>query len=618
MSKSSTVSFLAALALAGWMAHGAAFAQEEPGDPSSLRIGRHTVRSGDTLEGLSRHYSGSAERWRENWRLNPEIENPHLLTPGQRIRVLMAPRLPEDTARVTQVSRRVEEKPHPYPWDATGVDHLLRERDGLRTREDSSAEVLFADTSVLRITESSLVFLQQVGRQLQGVPTDEIEIVEGQADLEAEGAGPRAAAVDIVLGETRAAPRPGPDGALQTRARRPDQGGAQLMVYAGESKVAAAGREVDVGRGMGTNVPQGEPPAPPEKLLPAPALVAPAAGSAWDFAHPELAWEPVPGAVHYTVEICRDADCGALEQRVPEVAGRRWTPERLAVGRYFWRATAVAASGLDGYPSPTRPFTVTADRVDREAPTGTIAAGGRLIRRGQRLVLGPEASLSVETRDGDSGVAEIRYLLDGRAVPPVVWSGGWEAGPHTAAAEVVDRVGNPARLGPLPFLSDPDPPVLAFETGGPGLVSRHGQPDWQPEPRSRRQVRRLARRGTLLEWSADGRVWLPIELPVSKRGAWTANGDRVTAGRAHADRPQVFLRAVLAEDPFAPASPAHLRPGELLRLTAEDSGAGVDHLSFGLGREAGGGGFYLWFESTDLVGNQSTLRWPLAEGRPGR
>lgn len=602
------VSRLALFVLAAALAQGAT-AQEAPPDSSGRPTGWHTVRAGDTLEALSRHYSGSAELWRENWRLNPEIADPHLLTPGRRIRVLLASAMPADSARVSRVSRQVEEKPNPLPWFSSGVDHLLRERDGLRTREDSSAEVIFADASELRITENSLVFLQQVGRALAGVAPDEIEIVEGQADLAARGGRPQTAEVDIVLGDTRAAPRPGPDGSLQTRARRPDAGGAQLMVYEGESRVAAAGVAVDVGRGMGTSVPQGAPPSPPEPLLPAPQLTAPAAGSSWDFAHPDLVWAPVEGAVHYTVEVCQDAGCGALERRVLEVAEARWTPDRLPVGRFFWRATAVAASGLDGYPSPAREITIASDRVDREPPAGAITAGGRLVRLGERLVLGPEASLALEAADGGSGIARVRHLIDGEEAAEEAWAGGWKAGDHSAAAEVVDRVGNRVLVEPFPFLSDPDPPVIAFESGGADLIARYGEPDWRRDQRSRRQLRRLARRGVVLEWSADGRRWLPVALPLDRRGNWTAGGDRTTAGRAAADRPQVFLRAV-AEDPFAAASPVRLRPGEVLRLTAEDAGVGVDHLAFGFGREAGGA-LYLWFESADLVGNQDALRWPL-------
>ena len=39
------------------------------------------------------------------------------------------------------------------------------------------------------------------------------------------------------------------------------------MVYEGGSEVESSGKKVEVGRGMGTSVEQGKPPAPPEKLF---------------------------------------------------------------------------------------------------------------------------------------------------------------------------------------------------------------------------------------------------------------------------------------------------------------------------------------------------------------
>lgn len=99
-----------AAAVAAWMPLGAG-AQEavdapEEGalerlarDPSSRDLGgaplelppeaptTHQVVPGDTLWDLSEHYLGSPWQWPRVWSFNPEIENPHWIFPGDRVRL---------------------------------------------------------------------------------------------------------------------------------------------------------------------------------------------------------------------------------------------------------------------------------------------------------------------------------------------------------------------------------------------------------------------------------------------------------------------------------------------------------------------------------------------------
>lgn len=59
----------------------------------------HTVKKGDWLSKLAKRYYGNAEEWPKIWVVNPEIENPHLIYPGQEIRISYFIRLP--SANVT-------------------------------------------------------------------------------------------------------------------------------------------------------------------------------------------------------------------------------------------------------------------------------------------------------------------------------------------------------------------------------------------------------------------------------------------------------------------------------------------------------------------------------------
>lgn len=331
----------------------------------------HVVQPGENLHVLAERYLGERGRWPELWKLNPEVKNPDFLRPGQRLRVpgtsssappeglLEAPLEGETRAALSRLSQRVDHQPHPRPWwSPAKVGEKLKERDGLRTFESASAELLFLDGMRFLVTERSLIFLRASEREPARPAPRAIEIREGQADVEARPARAGAREVEIVVGPAVARARPTPDDAAQTRARKAATGAAQVMVYRGAGEVRAGGARVDVPKGMGTSVPQGGRPTSPEKLLPAPQPLGPPAGAALGHANPQLTWEEVAGAESYTVELCRDDSCGELVERRLGVKEPRYRVDELPPGRFYWRVTAVSPSGLDGYPSVAVPFSI--------------------------------------------------------------------------------------------------------------------------------------------------------------------------------------------------------------------------------------------------------------------
>lgn len=75
---------LCGLLVAGLLFSGAGQAQT-PQDPIELRPDHPTeyvVVRGDTLWGISGHFLNRPWRWPEIWGVNPQIENPHLIYPG--------------------------------------------------------------------------------------------------------------------------------------------------------------------------------------------------------------------------------------------------------------------------------------------------------------------------------------------------------------------------------------------------------------------------------------------------------------------------------------------------------------------------------------------------------
>lgn len=568
----------------------------------------HTVRPGETLRGITARFLGSSALWQEIHRLNPGIADPDRIAPGQRIRV-PAEKSSIPAARLERLSRQVEEQPSPIPWQSAQVGDMLVERDAVRTRQKSSAEMQFLDGARLTVTEDSLVFIQRSGKTLAGSPKKSIEIVQGAAELNAQvlSASAPPPEVEIVLGNTRATSRPDGKGPARTRARRAEEGGAKLMAYGGESEVEAGGARVRVQRGMGTSVaPQG-PPSPPEPLLPAPVLAGPEPDAERACVDPPLSWQPVPRAASYIVEVCRDPGCGALiDRRIGETA-TEWRPAALPVGELYWRVTARSLSGLDGYPSEAIRLAITSDQAGpREAlkAEGSLQVGGPQVRVGERLYVAPSATVEVASTE-----KPMRWLPILGGKQESAWPATWSPGEHTAGAMAMDGCGGRAAIAPVSFVVDAEPPAIRWEVGDRSSLSDRLAPD---DERDRRRLggRRSGGRSARDAWKSQAGIW-QIPLP------WVTGKEKEQAldlaVTVRSDHPQAFFAApgtALSTN----GKEAALGQNRILWIDAEDAGAGVDLLTFHT--RADGDRVILEIEARDLVGNVSRQEIALRRGSP--
>lgn len=391
-----------------------------PGD----NVEYYIVRLGDTLIGITTHYLGSSSLWPENLRLNPQIRDPKHLKPGSRIRVIVSRQLPKRNALVDRVARRVDAKPDPDPWTAAHQGDLLKENDGVRTYEKSSADLKFDDGSHLTMTENSLLFLKEMRKAQRGPDSETIEIIDGQADLSIHPQKKTLAQLNLVIGGTSIKHSASAGRPVSSRSRKASDTKAQVMVYGGSSIVDSAGKSVDVRAGMGTQVEQGKPPEAPQKLLVAPAMIEPAAETTL---HSDFSWNSVPGAASYTIEVFRDAGATQLVERATGLRETSWRPTAFPYGDFYWRATAVNATGLDGFPAKLVHFRAAAGLTgtvaeDRPA-TGSINAAPPLAA--VRLVAWRDDGngqpddddvRAAETRTDASG----RFTFDGLA-PAIYW-----------------------------------------------------------------------------------------------------------------------------------------------------------------------------------------------------
>ncbi|MCH9647077.1 MAG: LysM peptidoglycan-binding domain-containing protein [Deltaproteobacteria bacterium] len=572
------------------------------------RTGWYVVRPGDTLRGITERYLGSSGSWKDNHALNPELPNPHFLVPGQRIRILLGDDLPPRTARLVSVSRQVEENPTPLDWAAASREDLLLERDGLRTREKSSSELELQGGERMVVTENSLVYLKERPEIRRQVRPQSIEIVRGQADLESGSGKASSNRVEILIGNATARPKASAQGASQARARRSEEGTAQVMVFQGESEVSAAGEAVQVAEGMGTSVPKTGKPNPPEKLLAPPVALSPPAEAKRATARPVLQWGTVEGASSYTVEICRDAHCGSLVDRQLGLEEATYTPGALEFGDYYWRATAVSPSGLDGYPSEAAKLTLVAGKP-ADPPKVEYRAQGPSVSRDDVLYLGPGAELQLRFDGASSGASKLSFSLDGEARGPEVLQGPWSEGLHRLDLGWQDELGNHAQLDGLDFFFDSQAPSIEGKpvpvgwTAPRGLVAMllptaqigSGQPSGTVPPTKKKRKKSKKRQSwSPLDWSGGGWSWQPLE------GLWQLKGPQE----------QLVLRAV--GESLRWQEPAiNLPEGRRAAILFTDPGAGLESLKFGL-LPAGEGGWELQLEVRDQVGNVTAEVWPVS------
>jgi len=185
-------------------------------------------------------------------------------------------------------------------------------------------------------------------------------------------------------------------------------------------------------------------------------------------------------------------------------------------------------------------------------------------------------------------------------------AGPWPPGRHAVSLQSAPSGGEPAVQTPLHFVYDPGPPKIQWEVGDTKLLDMHGldqdverrEPPHRVTPDRDRHVKIL--------WSPDGRRWLPLLPKDAKTDASGALADWVTA----ADKPQVFLWALGNQvlDHGAPIAPQKL---QIVRVWAGDELSAVRDLRLRV-LPAAAGGYRLEMAATDLVGNRTTVTWPLA------
>ncbi len=365
------------------------------------------------------------------------------------------------------------------------------------------------------------------------------------------------------------------------------------MVFAGTADLAAGGSQVDLPAGTGSVVAEQGKPSNAEPLMPAPTLQSPADGAVLRVVNPRFVWAPTSGASSYFIELCADRGCQDLAYR-GSTSSPEWSAESIPAGSYFWRASARSASGLDGFPSPTRALTIAGTARDSAGPTASLRLDGEPVEHAGVRYVPALVPLRIETADDSGGVASWEVVVNDEVISEAQIGAAWSGGPYRASLRASDEAGNQVASPTLEFTVDDAPPEIVIEPIKPSDMLGSTVLAGATLRRAALAARRVHADLTL---SAHGGSWRPL---TEAAGPVARSGSRNAA---------VFLLAV-ESNPFSTGEGPEVSGGDLLRVRAADSGAGVKSLE--LSMAAGpSGGWVLQAVASDRVGNAATTSWPL-------
>lgn len=386
-------------------------ADPTPGYPEA--VVQWGVQKGDTCEDIAKALYGSAKHATLIGRYNRVV-----CKPGAPLREGMTLVLPEKVtvipdARMRSLNPDVRARPAGGAWGPASPGMPLYSSANVNTLDQGRADIEFVDRTRVFLSPNTLVVIYGTANQSRVAKTPPVAVEVESGEVKAGLAALRGEAVEVAIkdgGRVSAASR---DTVVQRKGDR-----TTVAVFDGKAGVTAAGKAIEVPKNFGTRFVGATPPLPPRPLPPPPAwsqggtdplALAPAGAGILD-----VAWEPVPVAVAYRVEVGRDEGYNDLVVREEVPASiRAFHAEKMPAGAYHVRVRAIDKEEYLGIASTDRVIRLVASSLDG----GRGAVKPREIEAnpyGQlRFVPSPELEMSLD--DGPYGPMPERLDLEKRA-----------------------------------------------------------------------------------------------------------------------------------------------------------------------------------------------------------
>ncbi len=471
-------------------------------------------------------------------------------------------------------------------WESISMGTAIEEGEAVRTLARSYAHLLFSDNGRFKLGENS-----------------QARIRENRADLLSDTLG---ATISVIKGDLSALLTGGKKGnrfEVDIPGVRTNIESKQFFVRIGEKETAlvanydegkleikAQGETVVLGKNQGSVVRKNQKPSKPTDLLPSPRLLEPADKSERFNTDIVMAWENIPGAQSYLLQLSDEETFSKLlwEETVP--AGkeepssdtvRAKFPSLMGAGTFYWRVSSVSADELPGPPGSPGYFRVI---KDSEPPYLVILSpdqGASVTEAFAEISGNTEKDAAVTIQDQavkTDAAGEFRFSCDlSEGENRVVIKATDRAGNVNSLERTISRVtggesdlsfdSSLPRAGKNHFLLKNKSFSLAGKTWPRALVSvRH----FEKEPSEEKQVQEFSASAVA---DAEGRFQINVRAP-GNREEFTITVIS-PAGRAKTDR---FITEIDDEPPAIRFSSVLSSPTAQKKLLIEGETEGAASL----------------------------------------
>jgi hypothetical protein len=327
-------------------------------------------------------------------------------------------------------------------WRGAEENMRLASGDRVRTFSSARAEVGFDDGNVLRIKPDSLIVIGDLTENVRTkVKTSSVRLLVSNIEADIKKSVVRGSQFRIEL----------PTATAQVeKARvaveiRPDKQ-SQVSVYSGQVALNNGTRTVEVTDRKTVTISAGREITAPENLLPAPRLRSPKPLESYPTASGGVvvacAWDPVPGARAYRLEVAGDRFFDKPVFARDDLRETTASTSALPPGVYHVRVAALDAKGLQGAFADPVPVRVVLDRAPpfleiqkfvvlqsgrgrevlvsgRTEPGATLSVGGRAVTVDDsgyfsavlKGLAGAQGELEVVARDRAGNVKTLRQAV---------------------------------------------------------------------------------------------------------------------------------------------------------------------------------------------------------------
>lgn len=308
----------------------------------------YTVVPGDNLWNFSEKHLDTVLRFDQLRKMN-NIEHPKRMPPGSKIRIPLkwvksnpVPATLEAIRGKAQLFRADGSIEELGIKDLTGKGPLFQLGDRIKTSDETTVAIKFADNTILTLHSNSQIRFDHLSAHgTTGMVDSRLHLINGRMDTRVTPAVGPGSRFEIHTPSAISAVR----GTEYRTAVSEKENTSSIEVLHGKVAVKGAKKQRLIKAGFGTKVAQGQQPIAPKKLLPAPAL--PELPERIRIIGWTLSWEQLEGAAHYRVEVADEANFNTILWQKKTQYAKVGLPDLLD-GQYFVRVRGIDKLGLEG------------------------------------------------------------------------------------------------------------------------------------------------------------------------------------------------------------------------------------------------------------------------------